>query len=128
MKLRGLLIANSIVFGCSGVMAILFPSLVLSIYGVESGPAASLMAQYAGLGSLAIALIAFFARNVMDRNAQKALTMALMICNILGVLVSVSGTISGVMKIGWAVVGLYLLFATGYAYFLIFFNRGINDS
>jgi hypothetical protein len=38
----------------------------------------------------------------------------------LAVIISISGIISGVMKGGWPVVGIYLLFALGYAYFQFF--------
>jgi hypothetical protein len=118
MKLRTLLIVNAFVLGCSGILAVLLPSSVLSLYGVESGPAAQLMAQYAGLGSLVIALLAWFSRNVNDPKAQKAIILAFLISYFLGVIISVFGTISGTMTIGWAVVGIYLLFAIGYGYIL----------
>jgi hypothetical protein len=119
MKLRSLLIVNAIILGCSGIWALLLPSSVLSLYGVESGPAVQLMARYAGLGSLVIALVAWFSRNVMDLKAQRAIILAFLITYVIAVIVSVIGTISGTMKIGWAVVGLYLLFALGYAYILL---------
>jgi len=120
MKLKSLLVVNSIVLGFSGICAILLPSSVLSLYGVESGPAVQLMAQYAGLGSLVIGLIAWFSRNVEDSKAQRSIVMAFLICYIIGTIVSVFGTISGTMKIGWAVIGLYLVFALGYGYILLF--------
>ena len=118
MKFRVLLIVNAIVFGLSGTLALLFPTSVLSLYGVESGPAVQLMAQYAGLGSLAIALVALFGINLKDPKTQLAIKLAFLITYIVGGIISVLGTISGLMKIGWAVVGLYLLFATGYSYIL----------
>ena len=119
MKFRILLLVNAIVFGFSGIMALLFPTVVLSLYGVESGHAVQLMAQYAGLGSLAIALVAFFGINLKDRKAQFAIKLAFLVTYVIGVIISSLGTISGVMKIGWAVVALYLLFAIGYAYILL---------
>ena len=119
MKFRVLLIVNAIVFGVSGILALLFPTSVLSLYGVESGPAVQLMAQYAGLGSLAIALVALFGINLNDPKAQFAIKLAFLITYITGGIISVLGTISGIMKIGWAVVGLYLLFAIGYSYILL---------
>jgi hypothetical protein len=118
MKLKSLLIVNAVVLGCSGIGAILLPSNVLSLYGVESGPAVKLMAQYAGLGSFVIGLIAWFSRNVKDAKAQDAIILAFLITYVIGVIVSVFGTMSGLMKIGWAVVGIYLLFALAYAYIL----------
>jgi len=119
MKLRSLLIINAIVLGCSGVLAILLPSRVLSLYGVESDPAVQLMAQYAGLGSLVIALLAWFSRNVNDPKAQRAIVLAFLITYVTGTIVSLLGTLAGTMKIGWAVVGLYLLFAMAYTYMLL---------
>lgn len=123
MKLKSLLIVNAVVLGCSGIWAILLPSSVLSIYGVESGPAVELMAQYAGLGSLVISLVAWFSKNLKDPNAQNSIILAFLITYVTGTIVSVLGTISGTMKIGWAVVGLYLLFALGYGYILLSKNR-----
>jgi len=119
MKLRTLLVINSIVLGASGICAVLFPASVLSLYGVVLGPSVILMAQYAGLGSIAIGLVAWLTRNVEDSEAQRAIILAFLITNIIGVIISVLGTLSGVMKVGWPVVGLYLLFAIGYAYFQI---------
>jgi len=119
MKLKLLLIINAIVLGCSGILAILLPSAVLSIYGVEAAPAALLMAQYAGLGSLVIALLAWLSRNVKDPQANMAIILAYLITYIIGVIISLLGTLSGTMKIGWAVVGIYLLFALCYLYALI---------
>lgn len=123
MKLKSLLIANAIVIGGSGLFALFWPSGVLSLYGVESGPAIELMAQYAGLGSLVIGLIAWFSRNVKDPKARHSIILAFLITYLAGFIVSVSGTISGIMKVGWAVVGLYLLFALCYAYMLLLKKR-----
>jgi len=122
MKFRILLVVNAIVFGCSGILALVFPTVVLSLYGVESGPAVQLMAQYAGLGSLAIALVALFSINLKDLKAQFAIKLAFLITYIIGGIVSVLGTISGLMKIGWVVVGLYLLFAISYSYIMLLKN------
>jgi uncharacterized RDD family membrane protein YckC len=58
--------------------------------------------------------------NVEDQKAQRAIILALLITNIIGVIISVSGIISGVMTRGLPVVGIYLFFTLGYAYFLFF--------
>jgi hypothetical protein len=117
MKLKTLLTANAVLSGACAIFAILAPGKALSIYGVESGPAANLMGQYAGMGSITVALGAWLARNVEGRKAQQAVIAALLITNVIGVILSVLGTLSGVMKTGWPVVGLYLMFALAYSYF-----------
>jgi hypothetical protein len=119
MKLKGLLIVNAVVLGGSGIFALLLPDRVLTLYGVESDSAIQLMAQYAGLGSLVIGLVAWFSRNVKDSKAQNSIVLAFFISYVIGAIVSVLGTISGIMKVGWAVVGLYLVFALTYGYMLV---------
>jgi hypothetical protein len=117
MKLKNLLIVNAIVLGGSGISAVLMPSKVLLFYGVELNPAVLMMAQYAGLGSVAIGLVAWFSRNVGDLKAQRTIVLAFLLTYIIAIVISVQGTISGVMKVGWPVVVLYSLLASGYAYF-----------
>jgi hypothetical protein len=119
MKIKGLLVVNAVVLGGSGIFALLLPDKVLSLYGVESDSAIQLMAQYAGLGSLVIGLVAWFSRNVKDSKAQNSIVLAFFITYVIGAIISVLGTISGIMKVGWAVVGLYLIFALTYGYMLL---------
>lgn len=117
MKLRSLLIVNAFVLGTSGIFAILLPKEVLSLYGVTPDPSALLMAQYAGLGSISIGLIAWFNRNTSEQQSKRTLVPAFLITYVIGVIISVLGSISGIMKIGWPVAGIYLLFAFGYGSF-----------
>lgn len=76
-----------------------------------------LMGQYAGLGTMAMALMAWFFRKIEVMEAPKAITLAFLLSNILGVIISVHGIISGLLKNGWLVVAIYLFFAAGYALF-----------
>jgi hypothetical protein len=123
MKLKTLLVLNAVVGGTSALTAILFGEKVLSMYGIDSDPAVSLMGQFSALGTIAMVLVAWFSRNVEDIKAQRAIILAFLITNIIGVIISISGIITGVMKNGWPVVGIYLLFALGYAYFQFFKKR-----
>jgi hypothetical protein len=120
MKLKTLLVLNALVGAVSALTSLLFGDKVLSVYGIGSNPSAILMAQYSALGTFATALVAWLVRNVEDVKAQRAIIHALLITNVIGVIISISGMISGVMKNGWPVAGIYLLFASGYAYFQIF--------
>ena len=117
MKLKNLLTATAVLLGACGIFAMLAPGKALSLYGVESAPAANLMGQYASMCSITVALVAWLARNVEDHKARRAVILALLITNVIGVILSVLGTLSGVMKTGWPVIGLYLMFALAYSYF-----------
>ena len=118
MKLRNLLVINAIVALVYGIILVLTPATMLSLHSVTQGPGEKLMGQYFGSALIAIGLLTWFARDVADSEAQRAIILALLISDVIGVIVSVLGTVSGVMSaVGWSAVGIYLLLALGYAYF-----------
>lgn len=120
MKLRLLFIITSAFFIINAPIALLVPWIQLSLYGVATGPGSNHMAQWAGLGSLTVALIAWFARNLTESQERRGIVQTLMIYFIVGLLLSAVGTVSGVMNaMGWSLVAIYFLFASGYAYFLL---------
>jgi hypothetical protein len=54
---------------------------------------------------------------VEDVLAQRAIVRAFLITHLIGVAISVLGTLSGVMAAGWPVVGVYFVLASGHASF-----------
>ena len=76
-----------------------------------------MMSQFAGLGSIAVALVAFFVRKVRDPLALRGLSLAFLITHGIGAIISIQNTLSGVIKLGWPIVILYSIFTIGYAYF-----------
>lgn len=119
MKLKNMFIITAVFFLVNSVIALLAPAMQLSIYGVTSGPGEKYMAQWAGLGSIAICSLAWLSRNVTDPKAQRANNLTLLIYFSIGFFISLLGTLSGVMNVmGWSLVIIYVLFAAGYAFFL----------
>ena len=118
MKLSNLLVVNTVVALVYGIILVLTPATMLSLYGITQGPGEKLMGQYFGSALIAIGLLSWLARNVADSEAQRAIILALLISDVVGVIVSILGTVSGVMSaVGWSAVGIYLLLALGFAYF-----------
>ena len=118
MKLSNLLVVNAIVALVYGISFVLAPATVLSLYGMTQGPSEALAGQYFGVALIAIGLLTWFARNVADSEAQRAIILALLIADVIGVIVSVLGTVSGPMNaVGWSAVGIYVLLALGFGYF-----------
>jgi len=118
MKLSNLLVFNTIIALVYGISFVLVPTTVLSLYGMTQGTSEALAGQYFGVALIAIGLLTWFARSVTDSDAQRAIILALLISDVIGVIVAVLGTVSGVMSaVGWSAVGIYLLLALGYAYF-----------
>lgn len=118
MNIRILFIINGLILGASGILAILSPVSVCKIYGVDISPEVLMMSQFAGLGSIAVALVALFVRKVRDPLALRGLSLAFLITHGVGAIISIQNTLSGVIVLGWAIVILYSIFTVGYAYFL----------
>jgi len=123
MKLKHLFVVNAIVLGGSGISAVLVPAKVLSLYGIVLGREVIMMAQYAGLGSIAIGLVAWFNRNAEYLKTRRAISLAFLITYVIAVIISVQANISGVVKLGWPIILLYLLLSLCYAYFLFVSRR-----
>ncbi len=118
MKLSTLMVINAVVALAYALGMLLMPATLLSLYGMTSGSSEQLMAQFFGVGLVAIGLLTWFARNVTDAGTRRAIILALLVSHAIGVIVSVPGTLSGVMNaVGWSAVALYLLLGLGYAYF-----------
>jgi hypothetical protein len=120
MKLKNLLIINAIIALIYGLGELLFPATMSAIYGVAYSPGVGLLSQYFGLTLIFMSLITWFARNITDSEAQRAIILALLISHTIGIIVSMMGTVSGLMSaVGWSAVVIYLLLALGYVYFLV---------
>ena len=118
MKLKTLFIINAVIAIVYGICFVLVPSRVLLIYGLVAGPAETLLGQFFGVALIGIGLITWLARNVTDANALGAIVLALLISDIIGVIVSLIGTVTGVMNVfGWSAVIIYLFFTIGFTYF-----------
>ena len=118
MKLNTFLIFNAIVALVFGIGFVFMPATMASIYGVTPGPAVNLLGQFFGVELIAVGLLCWLSRNVSDTKAQGAITLAFLIANVVGLVVSVMGTLSGVMNaVGWSAVVIYLVISLGYAYF-----------
>jgi len=118
MKLSSLLIFNAVVALVFGIAFLLLPATVLAMYGAATGPEINLTAQFFGVELIHVGLLAWLIRNVADGLAQRAIILAFLVADAIGLLVSLIGTISGVLNaFGWSAVVIYGVLALGYAYF-----------
>jgi hypothetical protein len=78
------------------------------------------MAQYAGIGSLSIAALASISRRINEFIVLKKLLYPILISNGIGVIISILGTLNGIMNLlGWLLVFVYLFFTVGFLYYLL---------
>jgi hypothetical protein len=118
MKLSSFLVLNAVIALVYGIGAVLVPGTVLTMYGMTPNPGMLLIGQFFGVALIGIGLVTWLARNVVDSAAQRAIILGLLISDVVGVIVALLGTLSGVMNaVGWSSVLIYLVLTLGYAYF-----------
>jgi NAD/NADP transhydrogenase beta subunit len=118
MRLKYLLVFNAVVCFVYGITFVLSPAVVLSLHGITQDPSAKLTGQFYGVELIAIGLLTWLARNAGDSEARRAIILALLISTVIGVVIAVLGTVSGVMNaFGWSGAAIYAVLALGYGYF-----------
>ena len=118
MKLRTLLIINAVIAIVYGLSYQLTPIMVLSVYGVPQGPSEIFLSRLFGAALIGIGLLTWFARNIPDHETQRAIILSMLVYDIVGVIVTLYATLSGVMNtVGWTGVVIFTFLALGYAYF-----------
>ena len=120
MKLKHLFIINAILALAYAFGELLIPKTMFSFYFVTETPTAEviLTARYFGWGLLAVGLITAFAANAPPSEAKQAIVKALFIAEVVGLIVSLMGTLSGTFTaFGWSAVVIYVFLAAGFGYF-----------
>jgi hypothetical protein len=87
--------------------------------GVSANASINFVTQLLGAALILPGLLSWFAGSMIDVSARRSVAVSLFVFQIAGLAVSLLGMLSKVMSVtGWVVVGLFLFFALGYAYFL----------
>lgn len=103
---------------------IVIPLVMGSIYGMSFDDVGVLMARLFGVAFLCEAIILWLTKNFAWPEVQK-IVIAVVISNVIGFVVSLLATLAGTWNaMGWLSVGLYLVFALVFAYFL-FIKRSV---
>ena len=119
MKLRALLLIQAAVSIATALGFILAPSQMLSIHLGALDTASVWLARELGGAVIGYGLLAWFARNVTDPQARRAIVIALLGSWGVGFVIALLRQLSGAANAnGWGAVAIYLLFTSGYAYFL----------
>jgi hypothetical protein len=117
MKLRTLFTIAAVVALIYAVGLLLVPATMNATYGLGVSSSEKLLARFFGVDLLALGLILWFGRDLNGVSARPIITGSL-IGNVVGVAVSLVGTIRGTMSgFGWTAVLIYLVLALGFAYF-----------
>ncbi|MBN8491021.1 MAG: hypothetical protein J0M00_06290 [Burkholderiales bacterium] len=113
--------------GLSGVIAIVFgleflliPELALSQYGVPTEPHNLMQARYFGGTLLCIGLLNWLARKTQEDSTRRALLIAGIVGNLVGLALSVWSRQAGLQgALAWLSVGIYGALILGGLHFLL---------
>jgi hypothetical protein len=117
MIIKRLLQLNIVVSAIIAVCFILAPGASLSLYGITGDGASHTIAQYFGTAHVAFAILLWLALRLNDARFLRTIVVSFFAGDLTGSAVLLVAQLRGTMNtMGWALVGLSLLFAIGYGY------------
>ncbi len=120
MTFRTLLIIKAVVCLVFGLFLLLAPGALLGILGSTLNDGGTFTAREYGAAMIGTLLLAWFAKDVKAPDARGAILLDLFVYDLIGVIITASVSLSGVLNIlGWSIVVVYLFFTLGSAYVLL---------
>ena len=120
MKLKTLMIIKSIVCITLGIPAVIVPVLFYSLFGLALTSAGAFVAQEYGASLIGNFLLTWFARDVQDPKALRAILLGMTFYNGIGFIATLIATLSSLANfMSWGAAGIYLFFAIGFGYHLL---------
>jgi hypothetical protein len=120
-----LLIAAGVSVG-SGLAALLVPAQVATVFGVQLNDVGLSQTRLLGAAYLGYAVIVWFAMDVRDLAAQRAIALGNVVSWALSLVVTVAGIATGLAGTqSWLLVVLEVGFAAAWAYFALIDQREV---
>jgi len=120
MTFRTFLIIKAVVCLVFGLFLLLAPVVLLNILGTGLNDGGTFTAREYGAALIGTLLLTWFAKDVKATDARGAILLDLFIYDLIGVVVTSSVTISGVLNVlGWSIVVVYLFFTVGSGYLIL---------
>ena len=118
MKLRNLYLANTIITLVLALGLLLMTSVMVDLFGMNNVAETRTLSQLLGVGLVVSGMITLLTREVTDPMARSAINYSNLIAGVLGVVVALNATLTGVFGwFGWVLVVVYLFIALGFGYF-----------
>jgi hypothetical protein len=120
MTFRTLLIIKAVVCLVFGLFLLLAPGTLLSLLGAALNDGGTFTAREYGAALIGTLLLSWFAKDVKAADARGAILLDLLVYDLIGVIVTSSVAMSGVLNVlGWSIVVVYLFFTVGSGYLLM---------
>jgi hypothetical protein len=119
MNLRQLFSINMIIAIFFGLSCTLIPRQLFQLYGLTLDESGVWATRLVGGSILGYATLMLFGRKTNSRESRRAIAIALLVQDTIGLLASLEIQFSGFMGlVGWSNPALYLILTVGYAYFI----------
>jgi len=117
MNYRIVFLINAFLAALLGLGFLIVPGRILSQFGVDGYAATKLISQFFGTAMLGLGLLLWFARDVTEANLQKGMGIALLVGAAAGLIITVMGTISGILRANWWIaMVVYAILAVAHGY------------
>lgn len=117
MTLKTMLVIAAGVAAVFGVAFVVASGSLLSIYDITLDNEGTLIAQLFGAALIGFAVLNWFARDVTDPEAQRAVVLANLVGDAVGFVMITLGQLAGLANnLGWLNVAIYVLLLLGFAY------------
>jgi hypothetical protein len=118
MSLKTLFVITSVIAFVFGILFVIIPWWVYSLYGVESIPMLNYMGGLFGAALIAIGFISWQSRKITDVISLKVITLAFFVADGIGFIIALIGQLNNVVNaLGWLTVVIYLFLSAGFGYF-----------
>jgi uncharacterized membrane protein YfcA len=119
MKLSNLLVVSAAIAAFFGIGLLVVTGPLLAIYGITLDKTGTVVAQLFGSSLIAFAVLNWFARDIADPEARRAVILANLAGNAVGFVVILLGQLSGIAnQLGWSNVAIYALLTLAWVYVL----------
>lgn len=117
MNYRIVFLINAFLAALLGLGFLILPGKILGQFGVDEYAATKLISQFFGTAMLGLGLLLWFAKDVTEANLQKGMGSALLVGAAAGLIITIMGTISGILRANWWIaMVVYAILAVAYGY------------
>lgn len=128
MNYRIMVLINAFIAVLLGLGFLIVPSRILHQFGVDEYAATKLISQFFGTAMLGLGLLLWFAKDVTESNLQKGMGIALLVGATVGLVITVLGATSGVLRTNWWIaIVVYATLGVAYVYLVFLKPRQLSQ-
>ena len=128
MNYRIMFLINAFVASLLGLCFLIVPGRVLDQFGVDEYASTKLISQFFGTAMLGLGLLLWFVKDVTELSLQKGMGIALLVGSAAGLVITVLGITSGVLRANWwMAMVVYALLGFTYAYLVFFKPKSLHQ-